>query len=95
MAMHRYDPFCFSNPAQSRTNRNRRRLRGVCMYVSGHFRVTNYKSYRDSGKVKFKPGFNILTGQNSAGKTALLEALTFQFPPNPFTWAPIQCLRLG
>jgi recombinational DNA repair ATPase RecF len=45
------------------------------MYIS-KFQVINYKSYRESGDVEFKPGFNILTGQNSAGKTALLEALT-------------------
>lgn len=47
------------------------------------FQIANYKSYRDSGEVEFKPGFNILTGQNSAGKTALLEALTLQFTPTP------------
>jgi hypothetical protein len=47
------------------------------------FQIGNYKSYRDSGEIEFKPGFNILTGQNSAGKTALLEALTLQFPPTP------------
>ena len=52
------------------------------MYIS-KFRVRNDKSDRDSGEVEFKPGFNILTGQNSAGKTALLEALTFQFTPRP------------
>jgi predicted ATPase len=52
------------------------------MYIS-KFQITNYKSYRDSGEVEFKPGFNILTGQNSAGKTALLEGLTLQFTPAP------------
>ncbi len=52
------------------------------MYI-GKFRITNFKSYRDSGEVEFKPGFNIVTGQNSAGKTALLEALTLQFVPKP------------
>lgn len=39
----------------------------------------NYKSFRDSGWIKFQPGINIITGQNSAGKTALLEALTLGF----------------
>lgn len=52
------------------------------MYIS-KFQVSNYKSYRNSGEVEFKPGFNILTGQNSAGKTALLEALTLQYTPRP------------
>lgn len=49
----------------------------------GKFQVTNFKSYRDSTVVDFKPGFNIITGQNSAGKTALLEALTVRFGTNP------------
>lgn len=48
------------------------------MYIS-KFQVLNYKSYQDSSEVEFKPGFNVITGQNSAGKTALLEALTLQF----------------
>src|SRR5260221_6590667 len=48
------------------------------MYIN-KFRLTNYKSYSDSGEVEFKPGFNIIVGQNNAGKTALLEALTLQF----------------
>ena len=52
------------------------------MYIS-RFQVSNYKSYRDSTEVEFRPGFNVVTGQNSAGKTALLEALTLQFSPNP------------
>jgi predicted ATPase len=52
------------------------------MYIS-KFHIDNYKSYRESGEIAFKPGFNILTGQNSAGKTALLEALTLQFTPKP------------
>src|SRR5258708_2386108 len=52
------------------------------MYIS-KFQVLNFKSYRDSTEVEFKPGFNIVTGQNSAGKTALLEALTLRFAANP------------
>lgn len=52
------------------------------MYI-GKFQIANYKCYLDSGEVEFKPGFNILTGQNSAGKTALLEALTLQFSATP------------
>jgi predicted ATPase len=52
------------------------------MYIS-KFQITNYKSYFDSGEIELKPGFNILTGQNSAGKTALLEALTTQFVGAP------------
>jgi recombinational DNA repair ATPase RecF len=52
------------------------------MHIS-KFQIVNYKSYEDSGEIEFKPGFNILTGQNSAGKTALLEALTLQFTGTP------------
>jgi predicted ATP-dependent endonuclease of OLD family len=44
------------------------------MYLS-KFRVENYKSFRDSGEIEFKPGINIIVGQNNSGKTALLEAL--------------------
>ncbi|MFI5109206.1 MAG: ATP-dependent endonuclease [Terriglobales bacterium] len=52
------------------------------MYIS-HFEIRNSKSFREPEALEFKPGFNIITGQNSAGKTALLEALTLQFEPNP------------
>jgi energy-coupling factor transporter ATP-binding protein EcfA2 len=52
------------------------------MYIS-KFQVSNFKSYRDSTEVEFKPGFNIITGQNNAGKTALLEALTLDLVPKP------------
>jgi energy-coupling factor transporter ATP-binding protein EcfA2 len=52
------------------------------MYIS-KFQVLNFKSYRDSNEILFKPGFNIITGQNSAGKTALLEAMTLQFVASP------------
>lgn len=46
-------------------------------------RVLNYKSFFDSNWIEFKPGINIITGQNSSGKTALLEALTLVQPNNP------------
>jgi predicted ATPase len=52
------------------------------MYIS-KFQVTHFKSYLDSGDIEFKPGFNVLTGQNSAGKTALLDALTLQYQCKP------------
>ncbi|NMF58787.1 ATP-dependent nuclease [Pseudanabaena yagii] len=45
--------------------------------------VLNYKSFRDSGWMEFRTGINIITGQNSAGKTALLEALTLEFNDTP------------
>jgi predicted ATPase len=52
------------------------------MYIS-NFEITNYKSYREPAALKLGQGFNIITGQNSAGKTALLEALTLQIGHNP------------
>jgi predicted ATPase len=48
------------------------------MYIS-KIQVSNYKSYRESGEIELKPGFNIIVGQNSAGKTSLLEALQLRF----------------
>lgn len=52
------------------------------MYIS-KFQVVNYKSYLESGQIELRPGFNAIIGQNSVGKTALLNALSFQFEPNP------------
>ena len=52
------------------------------MYLS-KIRVRNYKSFRDSGDIEFKPGINIVVGQNNSGKTSLLEALGFKFEYNP------------
>jgi predicted ATPase len=48
------------------------------MYLS-KFRVLNYKSFRDSGNLEFKPGINIIVGTNNSGKTAFLEALSLKF----------------
>jgi len=52
------------------------------MHIS-HFQLFNYKSFRDSGALEFKPGINIIVGANNAGKTALLEALSLDFENNP------------
>jgi predicted ATPase len=48
-----------------------------------HFEISNYKSYRATAALNFLPGFNVITGQNSAGKTSLLEALTLSFNSVP------------
>jgi len=48
------------------------------MYLS-KFQLVNYKSFRDSGVLEFKPGINIIIGTNNSGKTALLEALSLNF----------------
>ncbi|MHB1245092.1 MAG: AAA family ATPase [Sulfuriferula sp.] len=69
------------------------------------FQIANYKGYIDSGDLLFTPGFNIVVGQNNAGKTTLLNALNLNFtgkphksietiptatsPPNPNTSATV------
>jgi hypothetical protein len=52
------------------------------MYIS-RFQILNYKSYLKTAEIEFRPGFNVVTGQNNAGKTGLLDALTLQFEANP------------
>lgn len=39
-------------------------------------RVENYKRFRDTGHIALVRGMNVLVGQNDAGKTALIEALS-------------------
>jgi len=45
-------------------------------------RIRNYKSFDETPEIEFSSGFNVLAGQNSSGKTALLECLTLNFEPN-------------
>jgi len=47
------------------------------------FSVTNFRSFRDCPTFDLTPGLNVLVGQNNAGKTALLDALTLKFGPEP------------
>jgi predicted ATPase len=44
------------------------------MYIAS-IKIENYKSYLHSSELELRPGINIITGQNNAGKTALLKAL--------------------
>jgi predicted ATPase len=46
------------------------------------FRINNYKSFNNSGDIQVDSGFNVIVGQNDAGKTSLLEALSFRFTSN-------------
>jgi predicted ATP-dependent endonuclease of OLD family len=52
------------------------------MYIS-KIRVKDYKCFRDSGDIEFKPGINIIVGQNNSGKTTLLEALEIKIRDIP------------
>lgn len=52
------------------------------MYIS-RFELRNYKSFYEPKSLDLQPGFNIITGQNNAGKTALLAALSLNFLGSP------------
>lgn len=52
------------------------------MYIDA-IRILNYKSFQDSGSIEFKPGINIIIGQNNSGKTAFLECLSGIFDNIP------------
>lgn len=52
------------------------------MYIS-KFQVLNYKSFRQTQAVSLTRGINIVTGQNNAGKTALLQALSLAWNFDP------------
>lgn len=44
--------------------------------------LSNYKSFYEEKVFKFEPGFNVLLGANSSGKTSVLEAILFHQLPN-------------
>ena len=48
------------------------------MYIAT-FQVKNYKSFLFTQEVALTPGFNVVVGQNNAGKTAMVEALSLHF----------------
>lgn len=48
------------------------------MYIA-KLQIQNYKSYLASEEIGLTPGFNVIVGQNNAGKTALVEALSLRF----------------
>lgn len=52
------------------------------MWIS-KFRVRNFSAFKDSGEVELSNGFNIFAGQNNAGKSALLKAISLQIEGNP------------
>jgi predicted ATPase len=52
------------------------------MHIS-RFKISNYKSFRESREVELEPGFNVIVGKNNSGKTALIEALSLDFSDEP------------
>lgn len=44
-------------------------------------RIENYKGFFDSGYVELNPRWNVIVGQNNAGKTAFMEGLRFSGNP--------------
>ena len=47
------------------------------MYLK-HLKIANYKSFHNPTEFNFEPGFNILLGANSSGKSSVLEAIAFR-----------------
>lgn len=47
-----------------------------------HLKISNYKSFYEPTEFSFEPGFNVLLGANSSGKSSVLEAISFQGFPN-------------
>ena len=45
--------------------------------------LENYKCFYDKVSLNFEPGFNILLGANSSGKTTVLDALDTSIPRIP------------
>src|SRR5215218_6293765 len=52
------------------------------MYISS-VELHNYKSYFNTSWIDLAPGFNIVTGQNNAGKTAFLEGVGLTLKDDP------------
>jgi hypothetical protein len=46
-------------------------------------KIKNYKSFFETDPIPFRPGFNLIVGQNDSGKTALLESICPGFEPRP------------
>ena len=43
------------------------------MYIA-RIRIQNYRCFKDS-TIEFRPGLNVIIGENNSGKTTLLKAL--------------------
>ncbi len=47
-----------------------------------HVRLLDYSSFKDTGQINLKPGFNLIIGQNNSGKSALLRSLLLPLDDN-------------
>ena len=47
------------------------------MYIA-KLNIKNYRCFRET-TVEFRPGINVIIGENNSGKTALLRALSILF----------------
>lgn len=47
------------------------------------FQLRNFMSFSDSGSVRFSDGFNVIVGQNNAGKSAFLQGISLRFADKP------------
>lgn len=61
-------PICYGLP-QTRQGRS--------MYIA-HIHIRNFRCFRDTA-IDFRPGLNVIIGENNAGKTTLLKALSLVF----------------
>lgn len=47
------------------------------------FQLRNFMSFSDTGNLQFSDGFNVIVGQNNAGKSALLQGISLRFGDKP------------
>jgi len=52
------------------------------MYID-EIEIENYKCFKEKVSLKLYQGINVIVGKNNVGKTALLEAISLQFPDRP------------
>lgn len=52
------------------------------MYID-EIEIENYKCFKERVSLKLYQGINVIVGKNNVGKTALLEAISLQFPDRP------------
>ena len=58
------------------------------MYLK-QLKITNYKSFFETKEFNFEPGFNVMLGANSSGKTTVLESIQFNEPKSTSHRSPL------